>query len=41
MKNGRKIDPRRIQLGRVSTSTRGGVYGTIEKAGLLQTAIQL
>ncbi len=32
---------RRVELGRVSTSTQGGVYGTIEPAGLFRTAIQL
>ena len=32
---------RRVELGRVSTSTRGGVYGTIEPVGLFQPAIGL
>lgn len=32
---------RRIALGRVSTSTRGGVYGTIEPVGLFRQAIEL
>lgn len=32
---------RRIELGRVSTSTRGGPYGAIETVGLFRTGIEL
>lgn len=32
---------RRVELGRVSTSTQGGVYGTIETAGLFRPSIEL
>ena len=41
MKRSSKTGLRRVELGRVSTSTRGGVYGTIEPAGLFQPGIEL
>ncbi|HYC95830.1 MAG TPA: hypothetical protein VEB39_09065 [Sphingomicrobium sp.] len=32
---------RRVELGRVSTSTKGGPYGAIEQVGLFRTGIEL
>lgn len=32
---------RRVELGRISKSTRGSVYGTLEEIGLFRPAIQL
>ena len=41
MKRSSKTGLRHVELGRVSTSTCGGVYGTIETAGLFRPVIQL
>ena len=41
MKRSSKADLRRIDLGSVSTSTRGGVSGTLEDIGLFRPAIQV
>lgn len=41
MKNSKKPSDRRIVLGTVSRATEGGVFGTIEGAGLRETGIQL
>lgn len=37
----RKSGSRRIVLGKASRSTRGGVFGAIERVGLLNAGIRL
>lgn len=41
MNKSKQSNVRRVVLGQVSRDTQGGVYGTIEGAGLRETGIQL
>lgn len=41
MNKSKQVSIRRVVLGKVSRATQGGVYGTIEGAGLRTVAVQL